>query len=96
LANEGVEADAKRLLAVLAHKHTARRGGPIGVGHEDAEDAGFGAGPPGERLDRAVWRLIAEGALEAVVEEPGASEGEESGALYRVTRVGLEEEARDG
>jgi hypothetical protein len=30
-----------------------------------------------------------------VVEEPGASEGEESGALYRVTRVSLEE-ARDG
>jgi hypothetical protein len=85
-----VESDAKRLLAALAGKEGARRGDPVAVGTEDAAAAGFGAGPSGERLDRAVWRLIAKGALEVVM-EPGASAGEEPGAFYRLTRVGLEE-----
>ena len=87
LTNGGVESDAKGLLAALAGKEGARRGEPVAVG---TEAAGFGADPSGERLARAVWRLIAEGALEAVM-EPGAPAGEEPGAVYRLTRVGLEE-----
>ena len=88
-----VEGDAKRLLAVLASGEAARRGRPVAVGPEDAAATGFGTDPLGQRrLDRAVWRLIAKGALEAVVEEPGTpSSGEEPGAVYRLTRDGLEE-----
>jgi len=59
----------------------------VSAGPEDAA-AGFGAGPSGERLHRAVWRLIAEGSLEAVL-EPGPP-ADDSGpmAVYWVTRAG--------
>ncbi len=91
-----VEGDAKKLLRVLAGKDGAREGRPVSAGPEDAAAAGFGAGPYGERLHRAVWRLIVSGELEGVL-EPGspANDDPEPRALYRVTRAGLEE-ARDG
>ena len=91
LASGGVERDAQKLLGVLAGKDGARQGRPVSAGPEDAAAAGFGAGPYGERLHRAMWRLIASGQLEGVV-EPGPPSGDEPGpgAFYRVTRSGLE------
>ena len=89
MANGGVEEDAERLLAVLAGKAAARGGGPVSAGPEDAAAAGFGTGPSGERLHRAVWSLIASGQLEAVLEPTQTSDDRTgTGALYRVTRTG--------
>jgi hypothetical protein len=90
LASGGVERDAKKLLRVLAGKDGARDGRPVPAGPEDAAAAGFEAGPHGERLHRALWRLIASGELEGVVVEPGPPSGDEPGAFYRITRAGLE------
>ncbi len=96
MANAGVEGDAKKLLRVLAGKDGAREGKPVSAGPDDAAAAGFGAGPYGERLHRAVWRLIAGGELEGVLGPgPIANHDPEPGAVYRITRAGLEE-ARDG
>ncbi len=91
LASGGVEGDAKKLLGVLAGKDGARDGRSVSAGPEDAAAAGFEAGPYGERLHRALWRLIAVGELEGVV-EPGPPLGDEpgTGAVYRITRAGLE------
>ena len=90
MASGGVERDAKKLLGVLAGKDGARDGRPVPAGPEDAAAAGFEAGPYGERLHRALWRLIASGELEGVV-GPGPPSGDEpeSGAFYRITRAGL-------
>ena len=75
---------------MLEGKAGARGGGPVSAGPEDAAAAGFGARPSGERLHRAVWRLIASGRLEAVL-EPGPPAGEDTGpAVYRVARAGPE------
>ncbi len=73
---------------MLAGKDGAREGRPVPAGPEDAAAAGFGAGPCGERLHRALWRLIASGQLEGVV-EPGPPSGEGPGAFYRITQTGL-------
>ncbi len=91
-----VEGDAKKLLRVLAGKDGARAGRPVSAGPEDAAAAGFEAGPPGQRLHRAVWHLIASGELEGVL-EPGSptNDDPEPRALYRIMRAGPEE-ARDG
>ena len=91
MASGGVEGDAKKLLGVLAGKDGAREGRPVPAGPGDAAAAGFEAGPYGERLHRALWRLIAVGELEGVV-EPGPPSGDEpgSGTVYRITRAGLE------
>jgi hypothetical protein len=89
LASGGVERDAKKLLRVLAGKDGARDGRPVPAGPEDAAAAGFEAGPYGERLHRALWRLIASGELEGVV-EPSPPSGDEPRAFYRLTRAGLE------
>ncbi len=94
MASGGVERDAKKLLRVLAGKDAARDGRPVPAGPEDAAAAGFEAGPYGERLHRALWRLIAVGELEGVV-EPGPPSGDEPGAIYRITRAGLEK-VREG
>ena len=90
MASCGVERDAKKLLGVLAGKDGAREGRPVPAGPGDAAAAGFEAGPYGERLHRALWRLIASGELEGVV-EPGPPSGDEPGlgAFYRITRAGL-------
>jgi hypothetical protein len=96
LANAAVvEWAAKKLLRVLARKDGAREGRPVFAGPGDAA-AGFEAGPPGKRLHRAVWHLIASGELEGVL-EPGSptNDDPEPGALYRITRAGPEE-ARNG
>jgi hypothetical protein len=87
LASGGVERDARKLLRVLAGKDGARDGRSVSVGFE--------AGPYGERLHRALWRLIAVGELERVV-EPGPPSGDEPrpGAVYRITRAGLEKVRR--
>ncbi len=96
MANAGVEGDAKKLLRVLAGKDGAREGRPVSAGPEDAAAAGFEAGPYGERLHRAVWRLIAGGELEVVLEPgPMANDEPEPGAVYRITRAGPEE-TREG
>ena len=96
MANAGVEGDAKKLLRVLAGKDGAREGRPVSAGPEDAAAAGFEAGPYGERLHRAVWRLIASGRLEAVLgTTPTPDDGTGTGAVYRITRAGPEE-AREG
>jgi hypothetical protein len=90
VANGGVERDAKKLLRVLAGKDGARESGPVPAGPEDAAAAGFEAGPHGERLHRALWRLIARGELEVVL-GPGPSAGDPGpGAVYRITRTGLD------
>ncbi len=53
-------------------------------------------GPYGERLHRAVWRLIAGGQLEVVLEPgPMANDEPKPGAVYRITRAGPEE-TREG
>ena len=76
---------------MLAGKDGAREGRPVSAGPEDAADAGFEAGPYGERLHRALWRLIASGELEGVVDPgPTADDGPGPGAVYRITRSGLE------
>jgi hypothetical protein len=91
VASGGVEGDAKKLLRVLAGKDGAREGRPVSAGPEDAAAAGFEAGPYGERLHRALWRLIASGELEGVVDPgPTADDGPGPGAVYRITRSGLE------
>jgi len=97
LASGGVKEDARKLLAVLAGKEGARKGRPVPAGPEDAAAAGFGAGASGERLHRAVWCLVAEGALEPASgpDSPAAAAEPVRGAVYRVTRTGLEE-AREG
>ena len=91
MASGCVERDAKKLLRVLAGKDGACDGRSVSAGHKDAAAAGLEAGPYGERLHRALWRLIASGQLEGVV-EPGPPSGDEPGpgACYRVTRAGLE------
>lgn len=74
---------------MLAGKDGAQEGGPVAAGSEDAAVAGFGAGPSGERLHRAVWRLIASGRLEAVLGPgPPVDDGPGPTAAYRVTRTG--------
>ncbi len=73
---------------MLAGKDGARDGRPVPAGPEDAAAAGFEAGPHGERLHRALWRLIAVGELEGVV-GPGPPSGDEPGAIYRITQAGL-------
>ena len=86
----GVEGNAKKLLRVLAGKDGAREGRPVPAGPGDAAAAGFEAGPYGERLHRALWRLIASGELEVVL-DPGPSAGDPGpGAFYRITRAGLD------
>jgi hypothetical protein len=96
LASGGVERDAKKLLRVLAGKDGARDGRPVPAGPEDAAAAGFEAGPYGERLHRALWRLIASGELEGVVEPgPPSGDGPGPGAFYRITRAGPEK-VREG
>jgi hypothetical protein len=88
----GVKEDARKLLAVLAGKEGAHKGWPVSAGPEDAAAAGFGVGASGERLHRAVWCLIAEGSLEpASGPDPPAAAEPVRGAVYRVTRTGLEE-----
>jgi hypothetical protein len=96
VANGGVEGDAKELLTVLAGKDGAREGRPVSASPDDAAAAGVAVGPSGERLDRALWHLIANGELEGVL-GPGfpADDDPEPGAFYRITRAGLER-ARDG
>ena len=94
MASGGVERDAEKLLRALADKDGARDGRPVPAGPEDAAAAGFEAGPYGERLHRALWRLIAVGELEGVV-GPGPPSGDEPGAIYRITRAGLEK-VREG
>ncbi len=91
MASGGVERDAKKLLRALAGKDGARDGRPVSAGPEDAAAAGFEAGPYGERLHRALWCLIAVGDLEGVV-DPCPPLGDEPGpgAVYRITRAGLE------
>jgi hypothetical protein len=87
----GVERDAKKLLAVLAGKDGAREGRPVSAGPEDAAAAGFEAGPYGERLHRALWRLIASGELEGVLGPgPTADDAPGPGAVYKITSAGLE------
>ncbi len=94
MASGGVEGDSRKLLRVLAGKDGAREGRPVPAGPEDAAAAGFEARPYGERLHRALWRLIASGELEGVVDpEPTADDG--PGAVYRITRAGLEK-VREG
>lgn len=62
----------------------------MSAGPDDAAAAGLGAGPPDERLHRAVWRPIAEGSLEAAFKaDPPEGGGTKPGAVYRVTRAGL-------
>ena len=97
MASGGVEEDARKLLAVPAGKEGVQEGRPVPAGPGDAVAAGIGAGASGERLHRAVWRLIAEGALEPALEPdpPAAAAESVRGAVYRVTRTGLEE-AREG
>jgi hypothetical protein len=96
MASGGVEGDAKKLLGVLAGKDGAREGRPVSAGPEDAAAAGFEAGPYGERLHRALWRLIASGELEGVVDPgPTADDAPGPGAVYRITRSGLEK-GREG
>ena len=96
MASGGAERDANKLLRVLAGKEGARDGRPVTAGPEDAAAAGFEAGPYGERLHRALWRLIANGELEGVV-RPGSPADDDPGpgAVYKVTRAGLEK-AREG
>jgi hypothetical protein len=94
MASGGVEGDAKKLLRVLAGKDGAREGRPVSAGPEDAAAAGFEAGPYSERLHRALWRLIASGELEGVV-DPGPAADDGPGAVYRITRSGLEK-VREG
>ena len=54
------------VLAVLGGKEGVQEGRPVPAGPEEAAAAGlFGVGASGERLHRAVWHLIAEGALAA-------------------------------
>ncbi len=91
MASGGVERDAKKLLRVLAGKDGARDSRSVFAGPEDAAAAGFEAGPYCERLHRVLWRLIEVGELEGVV-EPGPPSGDEPGpgAVYRITRAGLE------
>ena len=91
MASGGVGRDAMKLLRVLAGKDGAREGRPVSAGPEDAAAAGFESGPYGERLHRALWRLIASGELEGVVEpDPPSGEEPDPGAIYRITRAGLE------
>ena len=87
MASGGVEGDAKKLLGVLAGKDGAREGRPVPAGPGDAAAAGFGAGPHGERLHRALWRLIAGGELEGVLEPPPTPD-DGTGAAYMVTPTG--------
>ena len=95
MANGGTQRDAERLLRVLEAKDGAREGRPVSAGPEDSAAAGFEAGPYGERRHRALWRLIASGELEGVV-EPGPLPGDEPGpgSIYRIARAGLDK-ARD-
>ena len=96
MASGGVEGDAEKLLRVLAGKAGAREGRPVSAGPEDAAAAGFKAGPYGERLHRALWRLIASGELEGVVDPgPKADDRPELGAVYKITQAGLEK-VREG
>ena len=86
----GVKEDARKLLAVLAGKEGVQEGRPVPAGPEEAAAGLFGVGASGERLHRAVWHLIAEGALEAALgpDPPAAAAEPIRGAVYRVTRTG--------
>ena len=80
------------MLAVLGGKEGVQGGRPVPAGPEEAAAAGlFGAGASGERLHRAVWHLIAEGALEAALvgaRPTGGGCRAGTGAVYRITRTG--------
>ena len=90
VANGGVEKDAKKLLTVLAGKGGAREGEPISASPDDAATAGFDAGPSGRYLDRVLWHLIGNGALEAVLDRPlPLDDISEPGTVYRITEAGL-------
>lgn len=81
---------------MLAGKDGACEGRPVSSGPEDAAAAGFEAGPSGERLHRALWHLIANMELEGVLGPTSPADDDlEPGAVYRLTRAGLEK-ARDG
>ena len=83
--------DARKLLAVPAGKEGVQEGRPVPAGPGDAVAAGIGAGASGERLHRAVWHLIAEGALEAALvgaRPTGGGCRAGTGAVYRITRTG--------
>jgi hypothetical protein len=57
----------------------------------DAATAGFDAGPSGRYLDRVLWHLIGNGALEAVLDRPlPLDDISEPGAVYRITEAGPE------